>query len=65
MVIICLRTKVIVNLAPADIRKSGSAFDLPIAVGILAATDQFINLQVLENFVIMGELGLDGNHSTH
>ena len=58
-------TKVIINLAPADIRKSGSAFDLPIAVGILAASDQLINLPALEKFVIMGELGLDGTHSTH
>jgi magnesium chelatase family protein len=54
------RTKVIVNMAPADIRKSGSAFDLPIAIGILAATDQLINIDILEHFVIMGELGLDG-----
>lgn len=54
------RTKVIVSLAPADIRKSGSAFDLPIAIGILAATDQLINLGSLEQFVLMGELGLNG-----
>ena len=54
------RTKVIVSLAPADIRKSGSAFDLPIAIGILAATDQLINLSSLEQFVLMGELGLNG-----
>lgn len=55
------RTKVIVNLAPADIRKSGSSFDLPIAIGILAATEQLVNTTALANFVIMGELGLDGN----
>jgi magnesium chelatase family protein len=55
------RTKVIVNLAPADIRKSGSAFDLPIAIGILAATEQIINVAALANFVMMGELGLDGH----
>ncbi|MBZ5858196.1 YifB family Mg chelatase-like AAA ATPase [Flavihumibacter profundi] len=55
------RTKVIINLAPADIRKSGSAFDLPIAIGILAATEQLLNVQALADFVLMGELGLDGN----
>jgi magnesium chelatase family protein len=55
------RTKVIINLAPADIRKSGSAFDLPIAIGILAATEQLLNVPALADFVLMGELGLDGN----
>lgn len=55
------RTKLIVNMAPADIRKSGSAFDLPIAIGILAATDQLQNVAMLEDFVMMGELGLDGS----
>ncbi len=55
------RTKVIVNMAPAGIRKSGSAFDLPIAVGILAATEQIENRQLLESHVLMGELGLDGS----
>ncbi|ULQ52595.1 YifB family Mg chelatase-like AAA ATPase [Flavihumibacter fluvii] len=55
------RTKIIVNLAPADIRKSGSAFDLPIAIGILAATEQLINVSAISEFVIMGELGLDGS----
>ena len=48
-----------VNLAPADIRKEGSAFDLPMAVGILAASSQ-IPLQPLDGFVIIGELALDG-----
>lgn len=55
------RTKVIVSLAPADIRKTGSAFDLPIAIGILAATDQLINLSSMDDFVLMGELGLNGS----
>ena len=41
------RTKVVVNLAPADIKKSGTAFDLPIAIGILAATEQFENPEKL------------------
>lgn len=54
------RTKLVVNLAPADIKKSGSAFDLPIAVGTLGATEQISNPELLEKFVIMGELSLDG-----
>ncbi|MCC7298937.1 MAG: YifB family Mg chelatase-like AAA ATPase [Bacteroidia bacterium] len=54
-----VRQKVVVNLAPADLRKEGSAYDLPIAVGMLAATFQ-ISGEALEDFVIMGELGLDG-----
>ncbi len=54
------RTKVVVNLAPADIRKSGTAFDLPIAIGTLAASDQFENADKLCEYVIMGELSLDG-----
>jgi magnesium chelatase family protein len=54
------RTKLVVNLAPADIRKSGTAFDLPIAIGTLGATDQIINPEKLADYVIMGELSLDG-----
>ncbi len=54
------RTKVVVNLAPADIRKSGTAFDLPIAIGTLAASEQFENVEKLSDYVIMGELSLDG-----
>ncbi|MFZ1529791.1 MAG: YifB family Mg chelatase-like AAA ATPase [Ferruginibacter sp.] len=54
------RTKLVVNLAPADIKKSGTAFDLPIAIGTLAATEQIENPERLERFVIMGELSLDG-----
>lgn len=54
------RTKVVVNLAPADIRKSGTAFDLPIAIGTLAASEQFENTEKLSDYVIMGELSLDG-----
>lgn len=55
------RTKIVVNLAPADIRKTGSAFDLPIAMGILAGSRQVQNPERLEKFVIMGELSLDGS----
>ncbi len=54
------RTKVVVNLAPADIKKSGTAFDLPIALGILGASEQFENAEILSQYVVMGELSLDG-----
>ncbi len=54
------RTRLIVNLAPADIRKSGTAFDLPIAIATLAASEQIINPEKLTDYVIMGELSLDG-----
>ena len=54
------RTRVVVNLAPADIKKSGTAFDLPIAIGILAASEQLENKRAIEKYVIMGELSLDG-----
>jgi len=53
------RKKIIVNLAPADIRKEGSAYDLPIALGVLAASDQ-MKPDFLNEYVIMGELSLDG-----
>ncbi|MFM9074076.1 MAG: YifB family Mg chelatase-like AAA ATPase, partial [Bacteroidota bacterium] len=53
------RTKVVVNLAPADIRKEGSAYDLPIALAILQASEQ-IDSSLLDGYVIMGELSLDG-----
>lgn len=51
--------KVVVNLAPADLRKEGSGFDLPIAVGILAATEQ-VDAGALEGTMLVGELSLDG-----
>ncbi|MBC7535304.1 MAG: YifB family Mg chelatase-like AAA ATPase [Ferruginibacter sp.] len=54
------RTKLVVNLAPADIKKTGSAFDLPIAIGTLGATEQISNPERLSAYVIMGELSLDG-----
>jgi magnesium chelatase family protein len=54
------RTKVVINLAPADIKKSGTAFDLPIAIGTLAASEQLENPEKLTDYVIMGELSLDG-----
>jgi magnesium chelatase family protein len=52
--------RITVNLAPADIRKEGSAFDLPIAIGILAGTGQVEQKGRLERFALLGELGLDG-----
>ena len=54
------RTKVVVNMAPADIKKSGTAFDLPIAIGILAASELIQNPEPIERYLIMGELSLDG-----
>lgn len=54
------RRKLVVNLAPAAIRKSGTAFDLAIAIGILAATEQIPNPERLLKTVLKGELQLDG-----
>ena len=51
--------RVIINMAPADIRKEGASYDLPLAIGILAA-DGHINSEELGKYVIMGELSLDG-----
>ena len=53
------RQRVVVNLAPADLRKEGSAYDLPIAMGILQASEQ-VNFPTLDQYVLMGELSLDG-----
>lgn len=50
--------KMVINLAPADMRKNGSGYDLPIALGIIAASGQ-CDLPALDKYVIMGELGLD------
>lgn len=51
--------KIVINLAPADMHKKGSGYDLPIALGIIAASAQR-DLPLLDKFLIMGELGLDG-----
>jgi magnesium chelatase family protein len=51
--------QVVINMAPADIRKEGSSYDLPLAVAILAA-DEKISGSAVESFIIMGELSLDG-----
>ena len=53
------RCRIIINMAPADIRKEGSAYDLPLAVGILAAAEE-IQTDKLDKFLLMGELSLDG-----
>jgi magnesium chelatase family protein len=54
------RTRIVVNLAPADLRKSGTAFDLPIAIGILAASEQIQLAEKFDQYIMMGELSLDG-----
>ena len=53
--------KLILNMSPADMRKEGSAYDLTLAMGILVATGQIKETNPLENYIIMGELSLDGN----
>ena len=54
------RQQVVVNMAPADIRKEGSAYDLTIAIGVMAASGQ-VESEELEKYLIMGELSLDGS----
>ncbi|MDP2632023.1 MAG: YifB family Mg chelatase-like AAA ATPase [Candidatus Uhrbacteria bacterium] len=54
------RTRVTVNLAPADIKKQGPAYDLPIAIGLLAASGLLVGNDSLRNLVFLGELALDG-----
>lgn len=54
------RTKITVNLAPADVKKSGTAFDLPIAIGVLGASEQIKCWEKLQDYLMMGELSLNG-----
>src|SRR5690606_2514392 len=54
------RTKVVINMAPADLKKAGSAYDLTILTAILGATGQ-VDSKRFEAFIIMGELSLDGS----
>ena len=54
------RTKLVINMAPADIKKTGAAFDLPMAIGVLGAAGQIDHPEILKDYVIMGELSLDG-----
>lgn len=53
-------SQIIVNMAPADIRKEGSSYDLPIAIGVMAATG-LISSEKLDKYMIIGELSLDGS----
>lgn len=53
--------KITLNLAPADLRKEGSAYDLTLALGILAASGQ-IKSDTIDKYIIMGELSLDGSY---
>ena len=52
--------RIVINMAPADLRKNGSLYDVPIAVSIVAATGQ-MELPNIEKYLILGELGLDGS----
>jgi len=52
--------RIVINMAPADVKKEGSAYDLPLAIGVLAAAEQ-IDFSRLEQFMVMGELSLDGS----
>jgi len=54
------RLRTTINLAPGDLKKEGPIYDLPIAVGILAATGQFAAVERLQSFMLAGELGLSG-----
>ena len=51
--------KIVINLAPADMHKKGSGYDVPIALGIIASSGQ-MDLPLLEDYMVMGELSLDG-----
>lgn len=53
------RVKIVINMAPADLRKEGSYYDLPLAIGIMAATQQLPTTEI-DKYIIMGELSLDG-----
>lgn len=54
------RQQIVINMSPADIRKEGTAYDLPLAIGIMAASDG-VKQDGLEDYIIMGELSLDGS----
>ncbi len=53
-------TRITVNLAPADIKKEGSSLDLPIAIGILSANRQIADTSLIQDYIFLGELSLDG-----
>lgn len=52
--------KIVINMAPADLHKEGASYDLPMAVGVLAGSEQISN-ELLDQYIIMGELSLDGS----
>ena len=52
--------KIVVNLTPADLRKEGPSFDLPISVGVLAASEQ-VKTDLLDDYLFLGEVSLDGS----
>jgi magnesium chelatase family protein len=52
--------KIVINLTPADLRKEGPSFDLPISVGIMAASEQ-VSAELLGDYLFLGEVSLDGN----
>lgn len=52
--------RIVINLTPADLRKEGPSFDLPLSIGILAASEQ-VNVQLLEDYLFLGEVSLDGS----
>ncbi len=52
--------RIVINMAPADMRKEGASYDLPMAVGVLAASEQ-ISTELLDSYIVMGELSLDGS----
>lgn len=54
------RGAITINLAPADVRKEGAAFDLPLAIGLIAAAGDYLDQERLDEFWLMGELALDG-----
>lgn len=54
------KKQVVINMAPADIKKEGASYDLPLAIGILAANET-VKTDLLEQYIIMGELSLDGS----
>ena len=54
------KKRITINMAPADIRKEGAAYDLPLAIGVMAVSEQ-VSVSLLDQYVIMGELSLDGN----
>ncbi len=54
------RQRTVINLAPADVRKEGSAYDLPIAIGLLVTSERITPQKNLEEYILLGELALDG-----